>query len=250
MAAREERVVGARVRAARRRAGLTREQLAVQTGLSWSAITQIESGRRPNPRAETVAALARALRVTSDFLVGHDGAATSLLSHHLLTYGDVDEFLATAGPFVAEGVRAEEATLVVTTARNARALREHLGPLASAVRFADAKDWYASPRGAFAGYRDFAAEALGDGAAWLRVVGEPTWADRSAAAVSLWGRYESLINLAFAALPMTLACPYDVSSLPDEIVGHARSAHCHTLARGETAPNAEYLDPAEACLGD
>src|SRR5947209_5181030 len=93
-------------------------------------------------------------------------------------------------------VRAEEATLVVTTARNARALREHLGPLASAVRFADAKDWYASPRGAFAGYRDFAAEALGDGAAWLRVVGEPTWADRSAAAVSLWGRYESLINLA------------------------------------------------------
>jgi len=241
--------VGTRVVAARRRAGLTREQLAVETGLSWSAITQIESGRRPNPRAETIASLARALSVTSDYLLSHNGAPRSLLSHHALVHSGLAEFVATAGPFVAAGVGGGESTLVVTTPANADALREHLGSAADAVRFADSESWYASPVAALAGYRTFALSALADGAPWLRLLGEPIWTGRSAAETALWLRYESLINLVFAAFPMTIACPYDESTVAPEIVQQARSAHCTTLADGDIAATADYRDPAELCLG-
>ena len=242
--------VGPRVLAARRRAGITREELAVRCGLSWSAIAQIESGRRPNPRAETLAALGRALGVTTDHLLGHDGATPPLLTHHALIYSGLDDFVDTAGAFVSEGVTAGEPTLVVTNPRNADALREHLGPSARGVRFGDSGGWYRSPRAAFAAYRDFATEALGAGATWLRVVGEPSWAERSGDAVSRWARYESLLNLAFASLPLTLVCPYDATALPAQIVEKARIAHGNTLARGELTPNAEFRDPAEFCLGD
>jgi transcriptional regulator with XRE-family HTH domain len=241
--------VGPRVVAARRRAGLSREELAFRSGLSWPAIAQIESGRRASPRAETLSALAGALGVTTDFLLGRDDVH-SLLRHHALLYAGVDDFVATAAPLVAEGVDSGEAALVVTTPRNADALRDRLGEAAGSVRFAVSDDWYSSPRAALARYREFVVQSLAAGASWVRVVGEPPWSADSGEAISRWSRYESFINLAFAARPVTLACPYDESSLAPEIVARARATHCTTLVHGETEPSETYQDPTEFCLDE
>ena len=61
--------IGARLKAARRRLGWSREELAFRAKLSWPAVAQIESGRREHPRPATLSALADALGVTIDYLV-------------------------------------------------------------------------------------------------------------------------------------------------------------------------------------
>src|ERR687891_690171 len=86
--------IGARLRAARTRLGWTRETLAVHSGLSWSAIAQIESGRRRNVRPDTLAALATALGVTIDYLVNGGASSTVMFRHQALLYGADEEFVA------------------------------------------------------------------------------------------------------------------------------------------------------------
>src|SRR3954451_8074943 len=60
--------IGDRLAGARRRLAWAREELAFKAGISWSAIPQIKSGRRPHPRPATLSALASALGVTIDYL--------------------------------------------------------------------------------------------------------------------------------------------------------------------------------------
>jgi transcriptional regulator with XRE-family HTH domain len=227
---------------------MSREQLAVESGMSWSAITQIETGRRPNPRAETLGALAAALGVTVEYLLGTSSPTGALLDHHALIYADVAGFVETAGPFLREGVADGDATLVVTDPENTDGLREHLGDVAAEIRFADWQTWYGSPRDALVGYRQFATEALDAGAAWVRIIGEPVWAGRTAEEVQTWVRYEAMLNLAFAPLPLTLACPYNETALDPKIVANARTTHCRCLERGHSTPSHEFADPAELCL--
>src|SRR5690348_5679491 len=61
--------IGARVREARQRRGMSRADLARAAGLSGGAVSRIESGER-SPGAETLARLARALSVESGQLMG------------------------------------------------------------------------------------------------------------------------------------------------------------------------------------
>ena len=225
--------IGQRVATAREHRGMTREALATRSGMSWSAITQIETGRRRNPRADTLAALARALRVPADYLLAADPFDHAVIGHYALLYNGPRDFTAKAGPFVAEGVASGEPTLVVSTSANRSALRRHLGAAAKSVEFADSGRWYRSPLTAFRGYRDYAARELHGGAAWLRILGEPKWSAEHPP--EDWARYEALLDLAFAHLPVTIACPYDEASLAPEIVELARAAHGHA-------------DPAELCL--
>src|SRR5438034_4762369 len=86
--------IGHSLRAARARAGWTREALAYHSGVSWSAIAQIESGRRKDVRLSSLSALAEALGVSVDHLIGTTATiAPPMLGHRLLTYGSDDEFL-------------------------------------------------------------------------------------------------------------------------------------------------------------
>lgn len=49
---------------ARKRKGLTQDELAYRSGVSQSAISDIESGKRTNPTADTLGCLAAALDVS------------------------------------------------------------------------------------------------------------------------------------------------------------------------------------------
>lgn len=64
----DNREIGARIRLARRDAGLTQEKLAEKIGVSTVFVSQLESGSRA-PGLETLVKLSRTLRVSLDLLV-------------------------------------------------------------------------------------------------------------------------------------------------------------------------------------
>jgi transcriptional regulator with XRE-family HTH domain len=239
--------LGSQVRSARERLGWSREALAYRAGLSWSAIEQIESGRRRNARPDTLEALSRALGVTIDYLV-HGGPSPTMLNHQVLVYRDDDSFLAAAGAFLAEGAARSEALLAVTTAHNLEVLREWLGKGAQQVTFAEAETWYSSPATAMNAYRAFLDERQAQSAPWARIVGEPVWAGRSQEEIRVWNQYESLVNLAFGAMPVTALCPYDERSVDPEIVATARLTHPRMREGTAVAENPSYQDPGEFVL--
>jgi transcriptional regulator with XRE-family HTH domain len=245
----EEAGIGARVRAARERLGWTREALAFHSGISWSGIAQVETGRRKNVRPGTLAALAEALGVTIDYLVGGGSASAPLLQHQALLYDSDEEFVGAAGPFLADGVDRSEAVLAVTTSANIELLREHLGAEAERVDFVESDAWYTTPRSALEAYRAFASDKVAAGAPWVRIVGEPVWEGRSASEIDAWTRYESVLNLVFATWPATIVCPYDRRSAASEITRQACRTHPHTNGRKGVAESPDYADPSEFALG-
>jgi len=218
--------IGESLKTARARLGWSREALAFHSGVSWSAIAQIESGRRKDVRLSSLSALADALGVSIDYLAGSTAALSShLFEHRLLTYGSKEEYVEAVVPFIAEGLEQAHAHLVVATPPQISLLRESLDDRAEHVEFADSADWYTSLAGALNRYRAYVKEKLEAGGVWIRVVGDPVWAGRSDTEIAAWFRYESLVNLAFAAAPATIVCAYDASSFSEAVMSVARATH-------------------------
>jgi transcriptional regulator with XRE-family HTH domain len=240
--------VGARVRAGRERVGWTREALAFHSGVSWSAIAQVESGRRRNLRPSTLAALSRALGVSIDYLVDGTPSHSTMLEHSVFQYHTDDRFVTSMGSFLTEGIERSEALIAVTTTTNIELLGEHLGKNARTVEFVDASGWYSTPIAALEAYRSFTDAKIKRGAAWVRILGEPIWAGRSDDDVRLWTRYESLFNLVFSAYPLTVVCPYDERSVGPEIVREAQLTHPHTVGDDGIAKSPAYADPSRFAL--
>lgn len=235
--------IGETLKAARARAGWSREALAYHSGVSWSAISQIESGRRKDVRLSSLSALAYALDVSVDYLVGTASTlAPRLLEHRALAYASDEEFLAAAVPFLDEGIERSHALLAVTTQTQIKLLRDVLEDRSKYVEFADSLDWYSSPNEAMDRYREFVKQKFEAGLAWIRIVGEPVWAGRSDAEIAAWTRYESLINLSLASSPATIVCPYDARSLPEAVVADARRTHPEVAHGGDASASPSYQD--------
>ena len=240
--------IGPRVRAARERLGWTREALAFRSGVSWPGIAQIEAGRRTNLRPATLAALAGALGVTTDYLVLGGPAGSPMLVHEALLYRSDDELVGTAAPFLAEGVERSEAALAITSTANIELLRMTLGPAAEHVDFFDSAAFLTDPRTVLDRFRAFSTAKLEGGAPWVRILGEPVWIGRSDPEIREWTRFESLLNLVFAAWPVSMLCPYDERSLAPEIVREACVTHPHTIGRTKAAGGNRYTDPGAFAL--
>lgn len=244
-----ESAVGTSLKATRERLGWSREALAYHSGVSWSAIAQIESGRRADVRLSSLSALARALGVTIDYLGGSNAAAPPrMLEHRALVYESDDEFVTAVGPFLREGIARSEALLVVTTRAHVELIRGDLRRDARRVEFADSADWYSSPLEALQRYRSFVDGRLEAGYKWVRIVGEPVWAGRSAAEIREWTRYESILNLSLAAAPATIVCPYDKRSLPAKVVRDAACTHPEREQVGSSAASPSYREPEDFLL--
>lgn len=241
--------VGVSLRSARERAGWSREALAYHSGLSWAAIAQIESGRRQEVRLGSLLALANALGVSVDYLVGGSSTVSPrLLRHRALEYGSADEFLASTVPFLMEGIARAETVLVVTAVRQIRWLGDALGDDASHVEFRESSEWYRSPTGALNDYREFIKDRFECGAPWIRILGEPVWAGRSDAEVAEWTRYESMINLSFASAPATIMCPYDARAVPEGVLADARHTHPQVAGAGNATTSTTYREPEQFLL--
>jgi transcriptional regulator with XRE-family HTH domain len=240
--------IGTRVKTARRRRGWNREALAFHSGISWSAVAQVEAGRRTNVRPSTLRSFAQALGVTIDYLVAGGRAAPPMLSHQALLYGSDAEFLDTAAPFLAEAVDRDEPALAVTTEANIELLRERLGRTARGVEFADRSAWYRTPSTALGAYLAFLQRKLEGGAAWVQILGEPPRGNGSKSELSAWTRYEALLNLAFAADPVSILCPYDKRGADKQTIGQARATHPHLAEPHTLVCNHDYADPAALLL--
>lgn len=237
-----------RLRAARERLGFTREALAYHSGISWSAIAQIEAGRRTNVRPRTLLALAHTLGVTIDYLVAGGARPESMLQHRALLYGTDDAFVTIAAPFLAEGLERSEAALAVTSAARITSLRNQLGAQADAIHYAEHSTWYRTPVAALDGYRQFVTKAVDEGATWVRILGEPVWAGRSETEVRLWARYESLLNLVFSGAPVTMLCPYDMRALDASVLECAHATHPLATEHEALIPSPHYADPGTFVL--
>jgi transcriptional regulator with XRE-family HTH domain len=241
--------VGEALRTARARAGWSRETLAHHSGISWSAIAQIEAGRRKDIRLTSLSALAGALGVSVDYLVGTPSTITPrLLQHRAVTYETDDAFLAAANPFLAEGTERSHCLLAVLTPMKAALLRDSLGGRSEQVEFADWQDWYRSPQQALAHYAAFVSQKYDSGAVWIRVVAEAAWAADSARELATWNRYESLVNLTFASSPATILCTYDERAFSAEAIADARRTHPHVTCGEEATASPTYRAPEDYLL--
>jgi transcriptional regulator with XRE-family HTH domain len=241
--------LGTSLKSARERRGWSRETLAHESGLSWSAITQIESGRRREVRASSLVALAGALGVSVDYLVG--GAATmspALLHHSLLTYSSDDEYVVAAVPYIREGIERGDSVLAVTPERHASMLHEALESDAQHVAFLDSSAWYRSLPAAASGYRDYVKERFERGAPWIRIIGEPVWTVWTGDALTEWFRYEALINVSFASCPASVVCTYDTRSVPEGAMEGARRTHPQLMGEREVTASASYQGPEDFLL--
>ena len=239
--------ISSRVIAGRERMGWNRETLAYHSGLSWSAIAQIESGRRTSPRTETLVALAGALGVTVGYLVDED-PKRALLAHRALLYDSDEAFVETIVPFVEEGVERSEPVLLVTSPQRLTLLGDRVRPEGGDVTFADQDEWYRSPLSAVTACRAFAYERMEAGAPWIRFIGDPIWRTGPDADVAGWATYESMFNLLFAPAPLTVLCPYDARISDPDIVEIARQTHPYLAVGAGVERNDEYVDPEEFVL--
>ena len=241
--------LGTRLRAARERHGWTREALAFHSELSWSAIAQVESGRRTNVRPQTLVALAGALGVTIDYLVHGVPSSSVMLEHRVLLYETEREFVDTVGPFLREGIERSEAVLVVTTNANIELLRQQLGSDAKRVELVDRDTWYTDPAPALRDLEEFVRTRLEAGAPWVRMVGDPDWAGTSETETGLWTRYEALVNLVFASSPASFLCAYDTRTIAPEVARQARLTHPQTIGPQGVESSSDYGDPGGYVLG-
>lgn len=146
-------------------------------------------------------------------------------AHEALLYAGESGFLAGTVPFVRDGLDAGEAVLVAVPGRRAALLEEALGADGASVRFADMERLGRNPGRIIPAWRDFVDEHTAEGRG-VRGIGEPVWPERTSEELDECRRHEALLNLAFGDSPSwTLMCPYDTSTLAEEVVDEAFRTH-------------------------
>ena len=169
----------------------------------------------------------------------------SSLLHEALVYSSDDEFVARLGPFLREGLEAEEPTIVVLTPLKAALLRDELGQDAVHVTFGDADVWYRRPAQTIADYRQFLETELArPGVQAVRVIAEVEFGSTVEEHTG-WARYESMFNNSFARYPASVVCGYDTRILPEDVVAGAHCTHPLVSTGGHREASIRYLDPDE-----
>jgi len=159
-------------------------------------------------------------------------ADRGVFGHEAVLYAGLEEFLEGTVPFIETGVAAGEPVLVVVSDAKIRALRGELGVAADAVEFADMDDVGLNPARIIPAWRAFL-DANGGGTRPVRGIGEPIWAERSAAELVECQRHETLLNVAFAdSGGWELLCPYDTSALDADVIDEAARSHPVVVHRG------------------
>ncbi|HUB99361.1 MAG TPA: anti-sigma factor RsbA family regulatory protein [Solirubrobacterales bacterium] len=162
-------------------------------------------------------------------------------SHQLAFYEDADTFLASAVPFLHEGLELGEPVRAALTPAKIELLRGELGADAEVIEFVDVEDVGGNPARLIPAWRDFLdTRAPGGG---IRGIGEPIWPARSPAAVDECERHESLLNLAFHDVPATaILCCYDSRALDDDVLDAALLSHPQERNGETAAANPEWDD--------
>jgi anti-sigma regulatory factor (Ser/Thr protein kinase) len=172
--------------------------------------------------------------------------------HEALFYDGDHDFVAQCRAFVETGLDRGEPVLVMVGRRKLELLRDALGELADEVEFADMEVVGRNPARIIPAWSRFVADHASEGGG-MRGIGEPIWADRRPDEMAECQLHESLINLAFAAVnSFRLACPYDTSTLPGDVIAEARRSHPIVSERSDPEPCGDYcgIDNAAASFAE
>jgi anti-sigma regulatory factor (Ser/Thr protein kinase) len=168
--------------------------------------------------------------------------------HEALIYSDAQEFLDGTVPFVRGALEAGEPALVAVSQAQAALLEGELGGDAAEVRFADMETLGRNPARIIPFWREFVDEHDGRP---VRGIGEPVWPGRKHHEIDECQRHESLLNVAFASPPAwSLLCPYDGSSLADEVLERVDASHRHVAREGVACGSATYVDGSDCFAGE
>ncbi|MFL6144897.1 MAG: anti-sigma factor RsbA family regulatory protein [Labedaea sp.] len=160
--------------------------------------------------------------------------------HPALFYKGLDDYLEGVGGFLQAGLRAGEPVFASVPPVRLTPLREHLGGDANRMHLFDMSEVGRNPGRIMTALTDFAGRR---GSGRARMVGEPIWASRTPTEIREATRHEALINLAFAEVPVTILCPYDVNELPAAVLADAERTHPVLWAGQQRAASSAYTDP-------
>jgi AcrR family transcriptional regulator len=164
------------------------------------------------------------------------------LIHEALVYSSDEEFLATAVPFILDGISAGQPVIAPLLPEKVALLRGVLGPEAERVSFPDAVALYSRPAHTLAEYRQKLDEELSRaGVALVRVIGEVLFSS-DAQENEDWKQYESAINQAWADYPVWVICGYDTRVLPEELITVALHTHRVVSSGEQRGPSPRYIE--------
>jgi anti-sigma regulatory factor (Ser/Thr protein kinase) len=153
--------------------------------------------------------------------------------HEAVFYEGDEQFVDRSLAFVHEGLARSEPVLVMVGARKLELLRDALASRAADVHLVNMEVIGRNPARIIPAWSRFVAENGGSGGG-MRGIGEPIWAERTPSELSECQLHEALINLAFeTADDFRLICPYDLTSLPEDVIAEARRSH-PVVSHGET----------------
>jgi anti-sigma regulatory factor (Ser/Thr protein kinase) len=163
--------------------------------------------------------------------------------HEALFYDGDAEFVDSCSAFATEGLERGEPVLVMVGSKKLELLRDALDGRAGEVAFVDMEVIGRNPARIIPAWGRFVADQTGGAGGGKRGIGEPIWADRRADEMAECQLHESLINVAFAdADSFRLVCPYDTSTLSDDVIAEARCSHPIVSERGHPAESGDYRE--------
>src|SRR5215475_4186054 len=162
--------------------------------------------------------------------------------HAALLYGSSEELLSAAVPFLEEGLAAGETALLTCTEDHNQLLADAL-PRNRRLIPIQRHDVYTRPEHAVSSYRRLVKRQTEVGVARVRLVGEVLYgSDREQ--WEQWTRFEAIVNVALATLPLSSVCAYDTRALPQVIRDGTMRAHPLLLTTDGMVTNDRYLQPA------
>ncbi len=165
------------------------------------------------------------------------GTAAGPLRHMAALYADADDYAATVGGFVRDGLIAGDPVLVAVPAGQALLLLDVLGHRLDAVTFVDMTTLGRNPARIIPDVQRFA-DAHSGQLVWY--VGEPLWTSRTPAEYTETMRHEALLNLAFAGRPMCMLCPYGLASLDPGVLADVRRTHPVLMRAQGAEPSPDF----------
>ncbi|MCZ4507662.1 sensor histidine kinase [Streptomyces sp. ActVer] len=160
--------------------------------------------------------------------------------HPALFYRGDQEYVAGTVPFLLEGLAASEPVAVAAPVPRLELIAAALGTAADAVHFVDMTRAGRNPGRIIPSVLRAFADARRGG--HVRIIGEPIWSGRTASEYPACVQHEALINAAFRGRDVTILCPYDARSLPDDVLADAHATHPVLITAGRQSVSGAY-DP-------
>jgi anti-sigma regulatory factor (Ser/Thr protein kinase) len=163
--------------------------------------------------------------------------------HVAVVVESTDELLSAAVPYLEDGLRAGDLTVLSCAEETAELLRSALGSAGGAL-VSDPRISLRDTRtpDAFGVTRELVEQAAQTRTGRMRLFGTP-WFGTAPRDWREGARYEAAANVVLSGFPMDAVCCYDATALPAEVLETAWRTHPQVQHRGELVDNPRYQRP-------